>query len=153
MFKLNSVKNHRRSLFGVFVAIIAIAIVPTEVSAQSVNCPNSWVNPKTGQTECLLIYNGALLRNPQQFLNTSKTVLVYGRQSCGWTQQMLAELNQFGIPYQYKDVDNDAISDEMWTVLRISGQDTSSSVNLPVISVNKQIMIRPDVTDVMTARK
>jgi glutaredoxin len=66
---------------------------------------------------------------------------------------MLEELNQLGIPYQYRDVDNDAMSDEMWTALRFAGQDTSSSVSLPVISVNKQVMIRPDVTEVMTARK
>jgi hypothetical protein len=66
---------------------------------------------------------------------------------------MLEELNQLGIFYQYRDVDNDVMSDEMWTVLRFSGHDTSSLVSLPVISVNSQVMIRPDVTDVMSARK
>jgi glutaredoxin len=152
MFNLTSVQIPRLSLFGICVSI-AIASIPTKVSAQSIDCPNYWINPKTGQTECFVIYKGSLIRNSQQFLNASNIVLVYGRESCGWTQQMLEELNQLGIPYQYRDVDNEAMSDEMWTALRFAGQDTSSSVGLPVISINKQVMIRPDVTEVMSARK
>jgi hypothetical protein len=38
---------------------------------------------------------------------------------------MIEELNQLGIPYQYRDVDNDVMSEEMWTALRFYGSNVS----------------------------
>jgi glutaredoxin len=76
-------------------------------------------------------------------------VVVYGRDSCGWTQKMLKDLHASGIKYSYMIVDKREVADTLHARMTQSGLDTRR-YNLPVVDVNGEIFIRPDVTVVIT---
>jgi hypothetical protein len=75
-------------------------------------------------------------------------VVVYGRNSCGFTQQTLKELRQSGIPHKYEIVDDKAVADLLHGRMRKSGIDTRR-YNLPVVDVNNHITIRPGTNSII----
>jgi hypothetical protein len=80
-------------------------------------------------------------------LSEAPYVAVYGRDTCGITQRMLADLGRSGVPYVYKRVDDRAVADELHERMQASGLDTSR-YGLPVVDVNAEIDIRPSPGDV-----
>jgi hypothetical protein len=79
-------------------------------------------------------------------------VVVYGRDSCGWTQKYLSDLRNEGIEAIYKSVDNEEVCDELEPRMEKAGLDTTSYY-LPVIDANGQIFIRPALNKVLEAYK
>lgn len=79
-------------------------------------------------------------------------VIVYGRDSCGWTHKYLKDLKEEGVEPIYEIVDNREIADELHSRMRTAGLDTSR-YNLPVIDVNAQLFIRPELDIILTAWK
>jgi len=79
-------------------------------------------------------------------------VVVYGRDSCGWTQKYLSDLRNEGIEAIYKSVDNEEVCDELEPRMEKTGLDTRSYY-LPVIDANGQIFIRPALNEVLEAYK
>ena len=79
-------------------------------------------------------------------------VVVYGRDACGWTQKYLSDLRIEGIDAIYKIVDDDEVSDELHARMEKAGLNTTSYY-LPVIDVNGQIFIRPELNKVLEAYK
>lgn len=75
-------------------------------------------------------------------------VVVYGRDSCGYTQKTLRELLQADIPFDYRIVDDKQVASELHKRMEISGIDTRL-YNLPVIDVNNQIAIRPSTEEII----
>ena len=84
----------------------------------------------------------ALLADGPAPLEESAYVTVYGRDACGITQRMLSDLDQSGIPYTYKIVDDRAVADELHPRMEQAGLSTRS-YGLPVVDVNAEMMIRP----------
>lgn len=79
-------------------------------------------------------------------------VVVYGRNSCGFTQQTLRDLKQSGIPFEYKIVDDKSVADILHSRMKNSGISTRR-YNLPVIDVNNNISIRPGSNEIINDYK
>ena len=77
-------------------------------------------------------------------------IVVYGRNSCGFTQKTLKELKRSGIPFEYKIVDDKSVADLLHSRMRDSGIDTRR-YNLPVVDVNNDFSIRPKSSSIIDA--
>ncbi len=70
-------------------------------------------------------------------------LVVYGRDSCGITQALLADLRRSGIRFQYALVDDPAVADVLHRRMASAGIDTRS-YGLPVVDLNNAISVRPE---------
>jgi len=77
-------------------------------------------------------------------------VVVYGRDSCGYTQKTLRELSNAEIPFEYKIVDDKVVANELHTRMEASDIDTRFYY-LPVVDVNNRITIRPSTDGIIEA--
>ncbi len=75
-------------------------------------------------------------------LRDSPYVMVYGRDACGITKRMLADLGRAGIPYTYKIVDDPAVKEELHPRMKTARLNTRK-YGLPVVDVNGEMMMRP----------
>lgn len=78
-----------------------------------------------------------------QPLKEEPYVVVYGRDSCGYTQKMREKLARAGIGHQYKIIDKSAVADRIHDRMRKAAMDTSRYW-LPVVDVNGSIRTRPE---------
>ena len=77
-------------------------------------------------------------------------VIVYGRNSCGHTQNTLKELKKAGVPFEYQIVDDKSVADLLHSRMESSGIDTRR-YNLPVVDVSNNFSIRPTTTTILEA--
>ncbi len=75
-------------------------------------------------------------------------VVVYGRDSCGWTDKYLNDLENEGVELIYESVDSKEVCDELHPRMRESGIDTKR-YNLPVIEVNGYMFVRPELDKIL----
>ena len=75
-------------------------------------------------------------------------VIVYGRDRCGLTQKYLKALGKKEIELIYEKVDEKEIADELHSRMQQAGLSTKR-YNLPVIDVNGQIFIRPEIDTIL----
>ena len=83
-------------------------------------------------------------------LHETPYVVVYGRNSCGFTQQTIQDLKRAGIPFEYQIVDNKSVADLLHSRMENSGMDTRR-YNLPVVDVSNHISIRPNIGSIVEA--
>jgi glutaredoxin len=76
-------------------------------------------------------------------------VVVYGRNSCGWTKRMIDDLKSSGISYEYQIVDDKEVADLLHHRMQLSGISTRR-YNLPVVDVNGSLSIRPESQTVLS---
>ena len=69
-------------------------------------------------------------------------IVVYGRNTCGFTQQTIKDLTLAGIPFEYQNIDEKPVADLLHSRMRSSGINTRR-YNLPVVDVSNEISIRP----------
>ena len=79
-------------------------------------------------------------------------VVVYGRDSCGWTNKYRRDLENLNINYVYKSVDDESAANELHQRMEKAGLDISY-YNLPVIDVNANILIRPEMKKIIALYK
>lgn len=79
-------------------------------------------------------------------------IVVYGRDTCGWTQKLKKELHQQGIPFEYKIVDQPSVGNELHPRMRQGGLNISY-YNLPVVDVNGRIFMRPSLEKILEEYK
>lgn len=77
-------------------------------------------------------------------------VVLYGKTTCGWCRQMENDLRSNDIPYTFEDLEIQAVNDELHPRMEKAGLDTRR-YNLPVIDVNGNFFIRPDIETVAAA--
>jgi glutaredoxin len=75
-------------------------------------------------------------------------VLVYGRDSCGYTGQMRLGLTRQGVAFGYHQVDNDTVADELHGKMQQLGLNTAY-YELPVVEVNGRLLLRPELDRVL----
>lgn len=76
-------------------------------------------------------------------LQAEPYLAVYGRDSCGYTQATLRQLNQAGIRYQYHSVDEPAVADLLHSRMQNAGLEVRRYL-LPVVDLNNRIAVHPD---------
>jgi glutaredoxin len=79
-------------------------------------------------------------------------IIVYGRDSCGFTQKTIQELRQAGIKFKYMSVDDKPVADVLHSRMKSVGLNTSRYY-LPVVDVNNSIRIRPDNKELIADAK
>lgn len=81
------------------------------------------------------------------------TILVYGLETCGYTQAMRDDLTHAKYKFTFYDVKNDTRLEEMWAKVRTVCPlcEVQGSVKLPVLDVNGQVFIRPSFEQVKQA--
>jgi len=79
-------------------------------------------------------------------------VVVYGQDTCSFTQNALNELRQANKKPIYKKVNIKSVSDELFSRMKKSGLRTDRFL-LPVIDVNNKLLIRPDMQVVLNHYK
>ncbi len=70
-------------------------------------------------------------------------LVVYGRDSCGFTQGTLRALSSAGVSFRYLNVDDPVVADSLHGRMKRKGIDTRYYY-LPVVDLNNAISIRPD---------
>lgn len=77
-------------------------------------------------------------------------VAVYGRTTCGYTNRILKDLERSDVNLKFYSVDDKAIADVLHTRMNQSGISTRR-YNLPVVDVDGDISVRPEVDEVLSA--
>ncbi len=80
-------------------------------------------------------------------LYTEPYIVVYGRDACGLTRQLMQNLDKQGIYYIYKNIDLNSVADELHSRMKKAGLNTKR-YGLPVVDVNSVIFIRPEIDTV-----
>lgn len=80
-------------------------------------------------------------------LHESSYVVVYGRDTCGITNRMLADLDRLGVPYEYKRVNEPQVANELHPRMKAAGLSTRR-YRLPVVDINAEMIIRPNSNEV-----
>lgn len=70
-------------------------------------------------------------------------VVVYGRDTCNYTQRMRKKLSRAGVAHQYRIIDRSSVADRIHERMRKADIDTSR-YPLPVVDVNGSIYTRPE---------
>lgn len=83
-------------------------------------------------------------------LSSEPYVAVYGRTTCGYTKRTLRTLEDSSVNFKFYSVDNRESADLLHARMEKSGISTGR-YNLPVVDVNGDISVRPDVADVLSA--
>lgn len=86
--------------------------------------------------------------NTLSYTPGSPYVIVYGRNSCGWTSRMREQLTSAGIAFDYRIVDDRRVADDLHAKMESLGIDTRH-YNLPVMEVNGRMFVRPDLETVV----
>jgi glutaredoxin len=76
-------------------------------------------------------------------------VVIYGRNSCGWTNKMRKHLAVQGIDFEYRQIDESVVANHIHQRMNSSGIDTRHYL-LPVVEVNGNIQIRPELDWVLS---
>lgn len=83
-----------------------------------------------------------------EYTRGSPYVVVYGRDSCGFTGQMRAALAGQGMIFSYRSVDDGAVADGLHQKMESVGISTRR-YDLPVVEVNGRLLVRPDIAQVV----
>ncbi len=75
-------------------------------------------------------------------------VAVYGRNTCGFTSQMISNLKDRNINYKYFDIDESDIADTLHSRMEKVGISTRRYF-LPVVDVNGKLFVRPSFNEVI----
>jgi hypothetical protein len=70
-------------------------------------------------------------------------LVVYGRETCGFTMGLVQELERAGVAYEFQSVDDRSVADVLHKRMDAAGIDTRR-YNLPVVDLNNTISIRPE---------
>ena len=76
-------------------------------------------------------------------LHHSPYLVVYGRDSCGFTQQTMRKLKAAGVGFEFQNVEDQQLADQLHARTDSSGIDTRRYL-LPVVDLNNHLKTRPD---------
>ena len=91
---------------------------------------------------------GLVRDNSLEALYDKPYIVVYGKDSCGWTNHYLKEFKNEGINVIYKSVVSREVCDELHPRMEKAGLETRR-YNLPVIDVNTKLFIRPEFESIL----
>ena len=82
-------------------------------------------------------------------LYRSPYLMVYGRDSCGFTQQMMSKLKAAGVSFEVQSVDDQQVVKQLHARMDSSGIDTRRYL-LSVVDLNNHLETRPDNAELIT---
>lgn len=102
----------------------------------------------------ILIYKGWGYFKAQTVepLKSEPYLVVYGRDSCGFTQQTIRELKKASVKFEYLSVDDKSVADSLHFRMESKGINTRRYL-LPVVDLNNSFSIRPENKDLVARAK
>ena len=85
-------------------------------------------------------------------LHDGAYIVVYGRDSCGFTQNTIKELRNVNVKFEYQSIDDKSVANELHSRMESMNLDTSYYL-LPVVDINNSIIIRPENKDLIGRAK
>lgn len=70
-------------------------------------------------------------------------IVVYGRETCGYCQAMRKGLDERGVPYVWKLIDEEPGRSEVFARMKQAKIDTANFL-LPIVDVNAEILVHPE---------
>jgi glutaredoxin len=86
---------------------------------------------------------------PLEPLYQKPYIVVYGRDSCGYCQQMKSILDQASLPYVFEIIDQTEVAEILFKRMKASGIDITS-FGLPVVDLSGVISVRPKPSDIIS---
>lgn len=86
--------------------------------------------------------------NSMKALYSEPYVIVYGRDSCPFTQAMRKSLDFEGIEYQYKIIDKPEVKNKIFSRMKARRLPTKD-FTLPVVDVSNKIFVHPSPATVI----
>ncbi len=84
--------------------------------------------------------------NRDRLFPTGETIVVYGRETCGFTLAVRRGLAAQGIPYIFADINISAISDEL--NYKLGPKFKEPRYTLPVVHIGNKLMLTPTAEQV-----
>jgi hypothetical protein len=78
----------------------------------------------------------------------SPYIHVFGRDSCAYTQRLLARLDEANVAYQYFSIDTNLVNEYLGELLAKAGH-TNNYFDIPVVDVNRDVKIRPNADELV----
>ena len=76
-------------------------------------------------------------------------IIVYGATTCGYTTGLMADLDDAGLPYTFKDLETDpAAEEELLAKLETTDWYDGGTVAMPVVDVKGTLLERPSLEEV-----
>lgn len=89
--------------------------------------------------------------NSNRLYPARDSIVIYGRDTCGFTTAMRDQLTNQSIPFVYADIDKLFVSEEMWHHLqKVSDDGALHTAHLPVVLINGHIFQRPEIELVLS---
>lgn len=85
---------------------------------------------------------------PGEPLAAASYLVVYGRESCPECARLKQSLDQAGMDYEYKDLQNESVKGDLYPRMEKAGMDLTYFL-LPVVEVNGDFAVRPSLSDVL----
>lgn len=73
---------------------------------------------------------------PQDSSDRGVNIVIYGRDTCPNTTALRRALDNEGIPYTMRNVDNTSVNRDMWETLRSADEVIGTTQRLPVVKAN-----------------
>lgn len=86
----------------------------------------------------------------QRVFPADDQIVIYGRDSCGFTIALRDTLDAQKIPYVYANLDKPLISEELWA--KVDLPPSKTTVTLPMVQINGSVLESPSSQDVLHAR-
>jgi arsenate reductase-like glutaredoxin family protein len=67
-------------------------------------------------------------------------IVVYGKQTCSWTQKCLTDLKRQGIDVIFEDIDKNEVKMEIFPRIDAAGH-KRNQISIPIVDVNGHILI------------
>ncbi len=96
---------------------------------------------------CLETSVGPLTPNNENEVSTdSAQVIIYGRTTCQPCDTLISALDENDISFQFRNIENPALRDEMWR--KLSEAKVDGGVMIPVVEVGEALLIQPDLREI-----
>lgn len=96
----------------------------------------------------LVLVASHIVINKQRVLPDADQLVVYGRDTCGYTTLLRHQLDENNIDYIYANIDKTFVETEMWIKLGyLTGGITSAK--LPVVEYQNGLTERPDLNSLL----
>lgn len=79
-------------------------------------------------------------------------LVVYGKDSCGFTQQTIKNLTESGVQFEYMPLEDAGVKQSLVLRMQAKGIDTSHYL-LPVIDLNNSFEFQPDDAELIKKAK
>jgi glutaredoxin len=140
---------------SIVAAALAIGVVGVEGAIASMDTSSREISSNILQKAIIPISSDYEQEKQASILLAQRaSVIVYGRPGCSLTIDIRNSLYGNSVPYEFKDINDDSIKQQMFDWMQSAKIDTSRRFSLPVVVVNNSyVLVSPDIGDIVDRYK